>query len=190
MNKHIFLVISMFAIFCSVIRPSWAQENPQNSIKVTLLSLGSGSARFTYERAIDNTNSVEFTLGVIGWGWDVMNDADPSGILIKTAYKYNLLPLHDMALAGLYSKSEFVYADFDYIDPEMNSNATQHVSRCAILEEFGYQLIVKWFTLDVYAGLGPTFGSSASNNYYHSFMLFPVKSHLAFTAGFRIGVAF
>ena len=115
---------------------------------------------------------------------------DPKGLLVKAAYKWNLLPLHDMVLAGLYVKPEFVYANFDYTDPEQTIVTTQHVNHWALLAEVGYQIIYKWFLFDFYTGLGPSNGDIATNNYYHSFMLFPSDGHLAFTAGFRIGVAF
>lgn len=175
---------------CCTLLPCMAQNNPQNDLKITLLSLGSGSSRFTYERAIGTHNSAELTLGIVGWGRDIMNGADPEGILIKAAYKWNLLPLHDMVLAGLYVKPEFVYANFDYTDPDQRIVSIQHINRWALLAEVGYQIIYKWFLFDFYTGLGPSNGDIATNNYYHSFMLFPKDGKLAFTAGFRIGVAF
>ena len=66
----------------------------------------------------------------------------------------------------------------------------KRTSQWALLAETGYQVVYKWFLFDVYAGLGPSIGTGNDNNYFHSFMLFPKESHLAFTAGFRIGVAF
>ena len=51
----------------------------RNDFKFTLLSLGSGSARITYERAFSPINSGEFTLGFIGLGWDWLNDSHPRG---------------------------------------------------------------------------------------------------------------
>lgn len=187
MSKNPLLIIIML---CSLWIPCIAQNNPKNDIKITLLSLGSGSTRITYERALSTHNSAELTLGFVGLGWDIMNDADPKGLLVKAAYKWNILPLHDMALAGLYVKPEFVYANFDYTDLEQSIVTTQHVNHWALLAEVGYQIIYKWFLFDIYTGLGPSNGDVATNNYYHSFMLFPSDGHLAFTAGFRIGVAF
>lgn len=58
----------------------------RNDFKVTLLSLGSGSTRITYERAFSRTNSGEVTLGIVGWGWDWMNHSHPRGLLGKVAY--------------------------------------------------------------------------------------------------------
>lgn len=168
---------------------------PRNDVKVTLLSLGSGSSRFTYERAVTSATSAELTLGVIGWGFDIMNHADPSGLLVKAAYKWNILPMRraHTALAGFYLKPEFVFASYDYTWSDSEAAApseSRHTTQGALLAECGYQLVLRWFVFDIYTGLGPSFGTSNAHNYYHSFMLFPADSHLATTAGFRLGVAF
>ena len=78
--------------------------------------MGSGSSRFTYERAFSQKNSVELTLGVIGWGWDFLHRTKSNGILLKGAFKWNLIPQKNASswLAGFYVKPEWVIADFDY----------------------------------------------------------------------------
>lgn len=63
-------------------------------------------------------------------------------------------------------------------------------SQWALMAECGYQLVLGWFDFDIYTGLGPSFGTGNADNYFHSFMLYPVEGHVAFTAGFRVGVAF
>ena len=168
-----------------------ACSQTRNDLKVTLLSLGSGSARFTYERAFTPRNSAELTLGVIGWGWDIMNRTELSeGLLVKAAYKWLLLPQQnaDSWLAGLYVKPELVVADFDYVCRE--GAHLLHTLQTALLAEGGYQWVKGWFDFDIYAGLGLSAGNGNVNNYYHSFMRYPADSMLAFTAGFRVGVAF
>lgn len=161
---------------------------PKNDIKITLLSLGSGSTRITYERATAPRQSAELTVGIIGLGFDIMNHADPSGILLKAAYKWNLAPMMsaNSALAGFYVKPELVYTNYDYC----HEGIAGHTSQTALLGECGYQLIVRWFVFDIYAGVGPAFGTGNADNYYHSFMRFPPDGIMAFTSGFRIGYAF
>lgn len=185
----------------------------KNDFKVTLLSLGSGSSRFTYERALTPRNSVEYTLGVIGWGWNFINEPSPRGFLLKYANKWTLIPQQNSNswLGGFYVKPEVVFAHYSYthrlvrddvptVDPPRQFSTTQG----AILGEIGYQLVLwGWFDFDVYAGLGPSMGTGNHDNYYHSFVIFdpwrmsyvpnvyrPDAVHLAFTAGFRIGIAF
>lgn len=171
----------------------------KNDFKITLLSLGSGSSRFTYERAFSPKNSAELTLGVISWGWDIMNHANPNGLLVKAAYKWLLLPQRnaDSWLAGFYVKPELVFANYNYfINPEdsglpaSSGSLENHTKQVALMAEGGYQLVLKWFVFDIYAGTGPTFGTGNFHNYYHSFMRFPTDGLLAFTSGFRLGVAF
>ncbi|MCR4828393.1 MAG: hypothetical protein K5864_02915 [Bacteroidales bacterium] len=163
-----------------------------NDFKITMLSLGSGSSRFTYERAFDPRHSAEFTLGIIGMGWDWMNDTHSEGLLVKLAYKWRLLPQRgaDSWLAGLYVKPEFVVTHFDYHPFNARASSAQTTFQGALLAECGYQLVLRWFVLDVYAGIGPSLGTGNDNNYFHSFMLFPEGGPLAFTAGYRVGVAF
>lgn len=190
-----FLLIGLI-VCCSPVLSAQGDTvgGPRNDVKVTLLSLGSGSSRFTYERAVTSATSAELTLGVIGWGFDIMNHADPSGLLVKAAYKWNILPMRraHTALAGFYLKPEFVFASYDYTwsDSEAAPSERPHTTQGALLAECGYQLVLRWFVFDIYTGLGPSFGTSNAHNYYHSFMLFPADSHLATTAGFRLGVAF
>ena len=167
----------------------------RNDFKFTLLSLGSGSTRITYEHAFTPLNSAELTLGIVGLGWDWMNDSDPHGLLAKLAYKWRLIPQRnaDSWLAGMYVKPEFVICNFNYADPRYRGELVKcavQTFQMALLAEVGYQLVLEWFVFDIYGGLGPSIGSGNENNYYHSFMLFPTDGFLAFTAGFRIGIAF
>ena len=167
----------------------------RNDFKFTLLSLGSGSTRITYEHAFNSINCAEFTLGIVGLGLDFMNASNPHGLLVKLAYKWRLIPQRnaDSWLAGMYVKPEFVICHFNYYDPLSNAEIgvqAANTFQMALLAEVGYQLVLNWFVFDVYTGLGPSVGSGNDNNYFHSFMLFPKESPLAFTAGFRLGVAF
>ena len=172
-----------------------AQDNTKitkNDIKITLLSIGSGSSRFTYERAFNELQSAELTLGVIGMGVDWMNESAPTGLLLKFAYKFNLIPQKNASswLAGFYVKPELVYASYDYDYQKDDNTFRDHTRRLALLAECGYQLVLKWFVFDIYAGLGSAFGDINENNYYHSFMQLNKNSDLSVTSGFRVGVGF
>lgn len=180
----------MFAAFSSVAN---AQEDvrqlaTRNDFKVTMLSLGSGSSRFTYERAFSPKNSAEITFGLVGLGWDWINHSSPKGQLVKAAYKWLLAPQRrcDSWLAGLYIKPELVAALFRYTK-EAVENTTRQI---ALMAEWGYQFIAGRFLLDVYMGLGPSLGTGNDNNYYHSFIILPRDGWLAFTSGYRVGFAF
>lgn len=196
LSKTICRILTLCVLIFSFALPAWAQEIPsfkKNDLKVTLLSLGSGSSRFTYERAFSQKNSAEFTLGLISWGWDMMNKTNSNGLLLKFAYKWNVSPTPnvDSWLSGFYLKPELVFANFDYSAKKDMSSQRNHTAQGALMAEFGYQVILQqWFVFDIYSGLGASMGTGNENNYFHSFMLFPRESMLAFTAGFRVGVAF
>ena len=188
--RNSLLVMTLGLLLLGILPSAWSQEHVRrNDFKFTLLSLGSGSTRITYERAFDEQYGVELTLGLIGLGWDWMNHSDPTGILTKLASKMRLIPQKstDSWLAGLYAKAELVFASFAYAD---GSECGDNTHQLALLAEGGYQWMKDWFVFDIYTGLGPSIGTGNRNNYFHSFMLFPKEGWLAFTAGFRLGVAF
>ena len=197
--RKIHSALCFFAIILSSI--TMAQNSiddivKKNNFKVTMLSLGSGSTRLTYEHAFNPLNSAEATVGVVGMGWDWMNRSNPTGALLKLAYKWRLLPQRSSAswLGGFYVKPELVAAAFKYDHTAQRTGdepTTRHLTKqVALLAECGYQLLLGWFVLDVYAGFGPSWGSGNKNNYFHSFMLFPRDGFLAFTAGYRVGISF
>ena len=186
-------------LFVSPIEAQSAKKILKNDVKFTVLSIGSGSSRFTYERMLNYHTSAEATIGIIGLGFDIMNNADPHGMLFKFAYKWNLLKMKnvDSSLAGLYVKPELVYANYKYKpDNQLNYNQIDNVSnveytsQIALLAECGYQFVWNWFVFDIYSGLGPSIGTGNKNNYFHGFMLYPEDGNLAFTVGFRLGIAF
>ena len=194
-NSCLFVLLLLLAVWFSPAAMS-QEKVRRNDFKITLLSLGSGSTRITYERAFSPEHSAEFTLGLIGLGWDWMNDSDPRGVLTKLAYKWRLIPQRSSAswLAGFYVKPELVCASFMYDvarkEESEPNKCKEKTLQVALLAECGYQLVWDWFLFDIYAGLGPSIGTGNDNNYFHSFMLFPEEGWLAFTAGFRLGVAF
>lgn len=189
------LLFCTLVFFVKPVEAQYYQEHTtKNDIKFTILSLGSGSTRLTYERAFTPLNSAELTIGIVGWGWDFLHHTNSSGILFKAAFKWTLFPQNNANswLAGFYLKPEFVGAIFDYT-PDLRTVqnfSIKHTNQYALIAECGYQLVLKWFVFDVYAGMGPSFGTGNDNNYFHSFLLFPRNWPLAFTSGFRIGVAF
>ncbi len=191
------IILFTFVVLLPLFHTTAMAQNEQseavsrNDFKFTLLSLGSGSTRITYERAFSPLNSAEATIGIIGLGWDWMNHSHPRGLLMKLAYKWRIISqrISSSWLAGLYVKPEFVWAHFLY-DTVRTEKCPEWTLQAALLAECGYQLVISWFVFDIYAGLGPSLGTGNRNNYYHSFMLFPAGSRLAFTAGFRLGVAF
>ncbi len=198
-SSHLCLLLLLLVL----VKPSFGHQvvdtlqtkSKKNDLKFTLLSIGSGSSRFTYERTFGRNMSAEITFGMIGWGYDFLHNTDAKGFLIKFAYKWNLVPMKraNSPLAGFYVKPEIQFVNFNYVErayDDQPSVSNTHVTQCAILAECGYQLLLKWFVFDVYVGLGPTFGTGNTMNYFHGFMQMPHGSWLAATAGFRIGVAF
>ena len=161
--------------------------NPyKNNLKVTMLSLLSGSTKLTYERSLSDSRSLEFTAGVIGWGGDYLNHNHSSGGLGRLANKFIF---HGRpGLQGFYLKPELAYSTFTYDAKE--DDVRKRTSRLAVMGCFGYQVVFHRFVFDVFSGLGAGLGSGNDYNYYHGFIGLGPSSHAAFTSGFKLGVAF
>ncbi len=188
------LLLSTIFVVNSTFGQDTIKKVRKNDIKFTILSIGSGSTRLTYERAFGKNMSAEFTVGLIGLGYDFLHKLESRGLGFKLAYKWNLIPMKsaNSPLAGFYVKPEIQFAHFKYAPMEtgLASKDAKTTTHTAILAECGYQVLLKWFVFDVYVGLGPAFGTGNDENYFHGFMLMPKESWLATTAGFRVGVAF
>ena len=173
----------------------------KNDLKVTMLSLFSGSTKLTYERAFIQygfhiTNSIEITGGVIGWGGDWLNHNRSRGGLCRVAYKiiYNPTKIYcrpyppGNRLEGFYLKPEVAFSSFSYEAREGGERL--HNNRLAIMGCIGYQWVCHRFVFDIFGGLGAGIGDENEYNYYHGFIALPKGSPTAFTAGFKLGVAF
>lgn len=161
----------------------------KNEIKVALLSLASGTSKITYERLVNDYQSIELTAGVIGWGFDKLKDSDPQGTAWRMAYKF-IFPDKWNAnnqMCGFYIKPELCYSKYSYTH---ETQGRRDVDRVALMGVLGYDWVRNWFVFDVYGGLGLASGNSNLSNYHHGFIGWSHDSPTAFTAGFRIGVAF
>jgi hypothetical protein len=166
----------------------------KNDLKVTVLSLFSGSTKLTYERAITRTQSVEITGGIIGWGGDWLNQNHSKGGLCRLAYKFifhfneyrSNKPEH--LLNGFYLKPELALSSFSY--DSKDGMERLHNNRLAVMGCVGYQVVYKRFVFDIFGGLGAGIGDENEYNYYHGFIALPKGTPTAFTAGFKLGVAF
>lgn len=161
----------------------------KNEFKVALLSLASGTSKLTYERLVYDYQSVEFTVGVIGWGFDKLKDSDPKGTAWRLAYKFILSNKRNAnnQMCGFYIKPELCYSSYHY---NHETEGRLKVDRVALMAVIGYDCVLKWFVFDIYGGLGVAGGDSNKSNYHHGFIGLDADSPTAFTAGFRVGVAF
>lgn len=186
-SKHIILALLLLPSMLFA-----QQESPKmrkNEIKVALLSLASGTSKVTYERLVRDYQSIELTAGVIGWGFDKLKDSDPKGTTWRAAYKFIFSNRNnaDNQLCGFYVKPELCYSSYYYTHSTMER---LKVDRVALMGVLGYDWVKRWFVFDVYAGLGLASGNSNRSNYHHGFIGWNDHNPFAFTAGFRIGVAF
>ena len=167
-----------------------AQQVCKNNLKVTILSLFSGSTKLTYERSIRDNRSIELTGGVIGWGGDWLNSNCSKGALCRFTYKF-IFHGHgekNRSLNGFYLKPELAFSSFDF--DAKDGSERLHNERLAIMGCVGYQVVYKWFVFDIFYGLGAGIGHTNDYNYYHGFIALPKGSPTAFTAGFKLGAAF
>ncbi|MDD3280219.1 MAG: hypothetical protein PHC83_01445 [Bacteroidales bacterium] len=163
----------------------------KNNIKITLLSLMSGSTKITYERKVLPKQSIEITGGIIGLGFDFLNHNQSKGVLGRFAYKFIFPVKNHYPLDGWYVKPELAFSAYTYnhITGEMDVERLA-VSRLAMMGVGGYQMVKMWFVFDIFAGFGLGIGNANLCNYHHGFIGLNSESLLTLTAGFKIGVAF
>ena len=186
-SKHIILAFLLLpsVLFAQVGHPKMRK----NEIKVALLCLASGSSKVTYERWMYDYQSIEMTVGVIGLGFDKLKDSHPKGTTWRVAYKF-IFPdgnNADNQLCGFYVKPELCYSSYYYTHSTLKR---LKVDRVALMWVLGYDWVKNWFVFDVYAGLGLASGNSNCSSYHHGFVCINQETPFAFTAGFRVGVAF
>ncbi len=181
-------------IFC-LTHPSSAQKDSlhtkNNNLKITLLSLISGSTKITYERKTFPRQSIEITGGIIGAGFDLLNHNQSKGSLYRLAYKFIFTSKKQLPLEGWYIKPELAFSTYryNYIN-NLSFVERLMVNRLAIMSVGGYEFIRKWFVFDIFAGMGFAIGNANHSNYHHGYVGLNAESNLAFTAGFKLGVAF
>ena len=90
-------------------------------------------------------------------------------------------------MCGFYIKPELCYSSYHYTH---STEGRLKVDRVALMGVIGYDWVIRWFVFDIYGGLGLACGNSNLSNYHHGFIGLNPDSPTAFTAGFRIGVAF
>ena len=193
--KNVMRTISIRIVFILLILPSvlFAQYEPRkmrkNEIKVALLSLVSGTSKVTYERLVFDYQSIEITAGIIGLGVDILKGSDPKGTTWRAAYKFIFPSPYNInnQLCGFYVKPELCYSSYYYTNPDLKR---LKVDRVALMGVVGYDWVKNWFVFDTYAGLGLAAGNCNGSNYHHGFIGWNDHSPYAFTAGFRIGIAF
>nr|MCR5014695.1 hypothetical protein [Bacteroidales bacterium] len=93
----------------------------------------------------------------------------------------------DNQLNGFYIKPELCYSQYEY---NHSSEGRRKVDRVALMGVLGYDWVRRWFVFDLYGGLGLASGNANLSNYHHGFIGWNDHTPFAFTAGFRVGVAF
>ena len=189
MKKLLGILLLLAFSFSAMAQSQGQKKMKKNELKVALLSLASGTSKLTYERLVRDYQSIELTAGVIGWGFDKLKDSDPKGTAWRVAYKF-ILPNRNNAnnqMCGFYIKPELCYSSYYYTHKTLDR---LKVDRVALMGVLGYDWVKNWFVFDIYGGMGLACGNSNHSNYHHGFIGWNDHTPFAFTAGFRVGVAF
>ena len=161
----------------------------RNAIKTAFLSPLTGVTAFSYERALKPGRSMEFTLSLIGLGFN--NPEDAVGLGLKAGYKFIRSPDHFIRgmryahiLKGGYVKPELSFARYTL------RSKNEDVVKAALMVNLGKQWIFSdVFLVDIYFGFG--YGMTTSQiedpEYPHDFVVVDPEFPLALDAGFRLG---
>jgi hypothetical protein len=161
----------------------------RNAIKMAFLSPLTGVTAFSYERALKPGRSIEFTLSLIGMGFN--NPEDAAGLGLKAGYKFIRSPDHYIrgmryahVLKGGYVKPELAFARYNLRSKD------EEVIKAALIVNLGKQWVFSdVFLVDLYigAGYGMTTSRIEDPEYPHDFIVVDPEFPLALDAGFRLG---
>jgi hypothetical protein len=161
----------------------------RNAIKMAFLSPLTGVTAFSYERALKPGRSMEFTLSLIGLGFN--NPEDAVGLGLKAGYKFIRSPDHYIrgmryahVLKGGYVKPEFAFARYNLRSKD------EEVIKAALMVNLGKQWVFSdVFLVELYVGAGYGLTSSRIEDpeYPHDFVVVDPAFPLALDAGFRLG---
>ena len=184
------LIIVLPCIICA--NAFSKEDSPrQNAIKTTFLSWFTGSCKISYERAVFSNQTIEFTGGYIGFGWDKWEN-NPRGYTARYAHKLILFGQNSQPLTGFYLRPELIYSDFHYNRQNGNERILSRMgSACFTV---GYQYAIRRLVADCFFGSGYAWGKAADTNYQHGFMLWDYggnnNKNIALTFGMKLGIIF
>lgn len=164
----------------------------KNSIKLTFLSLISGSTKVSYERALPKIRqSSEICASWIGAGHDKYHN-DPKGFTVRYGHKFFFKDKDSKSLQGWYLRPEAIYSYYNYNC--QNTRSRELADMGALLGTAGYQLVHKRFLADFWIGAGYAFGHPSETRYHHGFELWhwlgKTNDHLAMSFSIRLGLCF
>lgn len=190
--KRIFK-IAMLATIISLASVANAQESYKNAVKITFLSWISGSTKISYERALPKyKQSSEICASLIGAGYDKYKN-DPLGFTVRYSHKFFVAGYNEAKpLMGFYLRPEVMYSHYDYTHSVTSLRTPARMG--AVMATLGYQLCVKRFIADAWAGGGYAFGTPAETGYHHGFQLWKwfgkQNDNIAMSFSIRLGVLF
>ena len=188
MKKFLFLLLS-----CLVCINASSKETPvrYNAIKTTFLSWFTGSCKISYERAVFSNQTMEFTGGYIGFGWDKFHN-NPNGYTVRYAHKFMLFGNKVQPLNGFYLRPEFIYSHFHYDRKNIDEWAFSKMGSTVFT--VGYQYALHRFVADFFFGNGYCLGKAADTHYQHGFALWDYfntyNKNISMTFGIKFGVSF
>ncbi len=185
--------------------------NHKNVFKVNFLSPLFNSFNFNYERSIKPGQSIEGTLGIIGWGSD-FDDRNEKGVFMKLGYKFIKSPDYYLRgqryahiLKGAYIRPELAFSSYSYDTDQYYTayssssyyNTSYQAERkdnlmFAILLNFGKQWVIdNGFVIDTFLGVGYAFGNDEDSFGMHKAFIGGVDEFpMALTMGVRVGWCF
>jgi hypothetical protein len=186
---HLYLVVACCITFENAFAMSNVVRN--QAVKTTVLSWFTGSCKLSYERAIFNNQTMEFTGGYIGVGFDKFNN-HPVGYTARYAHKFILYGNSVQPLNGFYLRPELIFSRFKYDSRVISDRELARMADMAFT--VGYQYAMHRFVADFFFGSGYAFGKQADTNYHHGFALWDYlgryNKHIGMTLGVKIGVSF
>ena len=189
MKRYFLLLVCVCFVWGDVSAKETAELH--NAVKTTFLSWFTGSCKISYERSFMRNQTMEATVGYIGFGADLF-DNHPKGWTVRYGHKYMFFGNKTQPLNGFYIRPEVIYSRFHYDTKEFKERKLSNMG--SALLTIGYQYIQRRFVVDAFWGSGYAIGNEADTNYQHGFALWDYfgsyNKHIAMTFGIKLGFCF
>lgn len=168
--------------------PENYSSQKKNLLKIQIMTPLYGYTAFSYERSLKPGSSIEGTIGLIGFGTDIILKGN--GVSFKLGYKFIESPdfyLKGMRYAhilkGSYVRPEICFSVYNRSGSIRNAGA--------ILINIGKQWVFdNLFAVDIFGGIGYGFSSNNVFNLQYGFTTGGSSFPIALSSGFRIGLLF
>lgn len=180
--------------------PNLYHADKKTALKMDFFSPTLGYFDLAFEKSITPSRSIEFDLGILGLGTQILNGREGvAGVGFKFGYKYFLVNSDFYArdydnhiLSGIYFKPEIATSIFGYSKKQYSYNGQSSkdyfaLSAAVLFTAGHHMIIVNELVIDFYFGLGYGINSNSYDGTEYMYNIISRDMPLTFMGGIKLG---